>query len=137
MINMGTPQPPAQANPNLPRAGFIGAKGRVLGPNKRPIWAEIDDKGRVVEEIGEVFEEPLKSARVISGNAWRQHKQAWLAVEGQYGEELEVLSRQEYRGRIFQRPDGSIASSPGVGPDVVSVVVRKEEYLFTESIPLV
>ncbi|MCP4545092.1 MAG: hypothetical protein GY835_01345, partial [bacterium] len=64
-------------------------------------------------------------------------EQEWLAVEKEYGEELEVMSAGEYSGRTFTRPDGGDVVAPGVGPDVASVVVRKEKYLYTESIPLV
>ncbi len=120
-----------------PKGGFIAAKGRVLGPNNKPIWAKFDEKGRVVKEIGEAFEEPLKSARMMSGDLWRHHEQAWIDVVNEYGEELELLTREEYEEREFKRPDETVIKKPKLEDlDTVSVVVRKEEFVYTESIPL-
>ncbi len=110
MINMGTPTDTGRGpNMDLPRAGFVGAKGRAPGPNGKSIWVRIDKMGRVEgEEIGEAFEEPLKTARVISASDWRQYEQDWKTVEEDYGDELKVMTLQEYRGRTFKRPDQEV-----------------------------
>ncbi len=50
MMTVEFGQPPTITTLDLPRAGFIGAKGWVLDPNGLPIWGRIDEKDRSEEE---------------------------------------------------------------------------------------
>jgi YD repeat-containing protein len=111
------------------RWGVVAAKGRVLGPNNKPIWVEYDADGNVVRDIGEAHEEPLENAEVISGHAYRTYEQAYRAVQAQYTD-IEVLSAQTYQERTFMGPDGQALSKPALAFNTNSVVVRDPQSVY-------
>jgi hypothetical protein len=112
------------------RWGVVAAKGRVLGPNGKPIWAEYDADGNVVREIGEAYQEPLENAMVISGYAYRTYEEAFRAVQTQYGSAIEVLSRKDYEARTFVGPDNKELAKPPLAFGTNSVVVRDEKSVY-------
>lgn len=111
------------------RWGVVAAKGRVLGPNNKPIWVEYDAQGNVVRNIGEAHEEPLENAEVISGHAYRTYEQAYRAVQAQYAD-IEVLTAETYQSTTFMGPNGEELSKPALAFNTNSVVVRDPQSVY-------
>jgi hypothetical protein len=119
-----------------PRYGTVAAKGLVLGPNSKPIWAEYDAEGNIVREIGEAVGE-LENATVMPAGTYRAYVNAFNEVEAAHSAHRRILYRDEYLSTSFALADGTVVDAPPLKKDTWSVVVRKKENFYDRSMGLV
>src|SRR5690606_39210804 len=101
--------PPAFASGGLHhKIGVVQARALVLGQNGQPIFAEYDDSGAVVAEIGERHGD-LDNAYVLSGDVYRAvvdtYRVTREANKGSF-----VLTRDAYAGHEFGTNEPLFAS---------------------------
>ncbi|MES9855143.1 MAG: hypothetical protein ABW166_00875 [Sedimenticola sp.] len=87
----------------VPKMGHVMTRGLVLGPNQQPIFAEVNESGVFVNDIGEAVG-AYDKARVMSGERYRSlyahyqnFRQAHAGDSAHRG--AVVMSADEYRGR--------------------------------------
>ena len=85
----------ASGGPTM-RHGTIAARGMVRGPNGQPFWAEYNDDGEVVSEIGEAHGDTLGNARVISGVTYQSYVATFRSIESANRPNYEILYRETY-----------------------------------------
>jgi hypothetical protein len=106
------------------RVGTIAVRGMVRGGNGQPIWAEYNEKGEVIREIGEASGDPLEGARVMAADTYRAYVEAFRQTERMYRPNYEILYRLNYESRTFASPDGKIIHQPRLKSGTRSVVIR-------------
>ncbi len=115
----------------ITKYGFVVSRGFYSGPNGYPIYAEIDNEGQVVTEIGEFFG-PLRGAVAIAAvdysamvTALDSVKQANPDIsEGAY-----VLTREEYLSRDFGSIEVPLMNPTPGGPTTESIPIPKRNLL--------
>ncbi len=85
----------------LPKGGHVLTRGLLLGPSAKPVYAEIDEGGNFINDIGEAVGE-YEKAHVISGDTYRGlyehfqlHKQAHADDQAYRG--AKVMTAEEYK----------------------------------------
>jgi len=69
------------------RYGHVVARGVFLGPNDKPIFAEIGPDGQVIAEIGEAIGE-LEDAVVMDADTYRTLVQSFKAYQARHQNDI-------------------------------------------------
>ncbi|MES9905951.1 MAG: RHS repeat-associated core domain-containing protein, partial [Sedimenticola sp.] len=113
----------------IPKSGHVITRGLVLGPNQKPIYAEVNQSGEFVNDIGEAVGE-YENARVISGESYRglydhfqQFRQEHVG-DGAYQGAV-VMSAEGYKGRDPGRIKVPKSNWDGVGASFLELPVPR------------
>ncbi len=113
------------------KTGTIAAKGLVLDPDGKPVWAEYNKDGKPVGII-----EADMNCTVMSANAYNAYVSAFknLSFPKDY---WFIMSRAQFEAHEFKTVGGLEINKPDLQADTISIVVRKKLELFSSDTELV
>ena len=106
--------------------GKVMARQLVLGPNGKPIFAEFDQAGEVVQEIGEATEQnKLQGALVMPGSVFRTTVASYDELRQRYTDAV-IMPRAQFEASTFALSQDANATldRPPLANQVKTVLVR-------------
>lgn len=107
--------------------GSVYARGVVTDDAGQRIWAEFNDNGEMVRELGPQGD---TSHKAMSAAAYRQYVAMVQSTVAEYGGNAVVKSRSEYQSETYTTRDGFTIVKPGLKPETLTVVTRNPESMY-------
>lgn len=130
LISFGSffPDPLAFLPGQASKSGAVYSRAMITGANGRPIYVEYNDKGEVVEEIGEAIND-LERARVLPTSYYASLMLGYENVMAQHPDPKPVLiTASDYRAAQFKTVEGKTVDKPSLLSSTLYVVVSANQY---------